>query len=165
MQIIYFKEGVKIKINNLHPAWVSRGSIKLLKAINKFNIKITNKICLDLGASTGGFTQVLLKNGAKKIYSVDVGTNQLNEKLLNDKKIINLQKTNARYISTKEINDRIDILVCDVSFISMKKVISPCLKFLNNNAKIIALIKPQFEARKNEIKKGVVTKKIVHSRR
>ena len=159
-----FNDNIIINIKDLHPQWVSRGAFKILHALEKFNIKVDNKICLDLGASTGGFTQVLLKNGAKKIYSVDVGTNQLNEKLLNEKKIVNLQKTNARYISSKEINDRIDILVCDVSFISMKKVMEPSLKFLNNNAKIIALIKPQFEARKNEIKKGVVKNKIVHSR-
>jgi len=160
----FFKENVKIKIKNLQPEWVSRGAYKILHALNNFNIEINNKTCLDLGASTGGFSQVLLKNDAKKIYSVDVGKNQLHEKLIKENKIINIQKTNARYLTSAVIRDKIDIIVCDVSFISMKIVIEPCLKFLNNNGKIIGLIKPQFEAKKKEIKKGVVLDGNVHLR-
>jgi len=159
-----FKEDVKIKIYNLHPTWVSRGAIKLLHAINNFNIKITNKICLDLGASTGGFTHVLLKNGAKKIYSVDVGKNQLHEKLLSETRVINLEKTNAGYLNEEAIKEKIDIIVCDVSFISLKKVIEPSLMFLNKKGIILVLIKPQFEAKKNEIRKGIVTDSNVHKR-
>ncbi len=160
----YFNENVNIKIKDLHPEWVSRGSLKLLKAINYYNIEIKNKICLDLGASTGGFTQVLLRKKAKKIYSVDVGKNQLHEKLQNEINIINLQKTNARYLTNKHINEEIDILVCDVSFISLKKVIKPSLKFLKKNAKVISLIKPQFEGKKNELKKGIITDPEIHYR-
>lgn len=159
-----FKEDVKIKVKNLQPEWVSRGAFKILHALNNFNIEINNKTCLDLGASTGGFSQVLLKKGAKKIYSVDVGKNQLHEKLQIENKIINIEKTNARYLTSATIKDKIDIIVCDVSFISMIKVIEPCLKFLTNNGQIIALIKPQFEAKKKEIKKGVVLDKNVHLR-
>ena len=159
-----FKDNVKIKIKNLQPEWVSRGAYKILHALNNFNIEINNKICLDLGASTGGFSQVLLKNGAKKIYSVDVGKNPLHEKLIKENKIINIEKTNARYLTFAIIRNKIDIIVCDVSFISMKKVIEPCLKFLNNNGKIIGLIKPQFEVKKNETKKGIVLDKNIHLR-
>ena len=159
-----FKEDVRIKVKNLQPEWVSRGAFKILHALNNFNIEINNKTCLDLGASTGGFSQVLLKKGAKKIYSVDVGKNQLHEKLRIKNKIINIEKTNARYLTSATIKDKIDIIVCDVSFISMIKVIEPCLKFLTNNGQIIALIKPQFEAKKKEIKKGVVLDKNVHLR-
>ena len=159
-----FKEDVRIKVKNLQPKWVSRGAFKILHALNNFDIEINNKTCLDLGASTGGFSQVLLKKGAKKIYSVDVGKNQLHEKLRIENKIINIEKTNARYLTSATIKDKIDIIVCDVSFISMIKVIEPCLKFLTNNGQIIALIKPQFEAKKKEIKKGVVLDKNVHLR-
>ena len=97
------------------------------------NIEITNLVCLDLGASTGGFTEVLLSKKVKKIYAVDVGSNQLHEKLKNDSRIINISKTNARYLSKKIIHDIVDIIVCDVSFISMKKVIQPTLQFLNKD--------------------------------
>ena len=159
-----FKDNVKINIKNLQPEWVSRGAYKILHAINNFNIEINNKICLDLGASTGGFSQVLLKKGAKKIYSVDVGKNQLHEKLLLENKIINIEKTNARYLTSAVISDKMDIIVCDVSFISMKIVIEPCLKFLSKNGKMIGLIKPQFEAKKKEIKRGVVLDENVHLR-
>ena len=159
-----FKEDVRIKVKNLQPKWVSRGAFKILHALNNFDIEINNKTCLDLGASTGGFSQVLLKKGAKKIYSVDVGKNQLHEKLQIENKIINIEKTNARYLTSATIKDKIDIIVCDVSFISMIKVIEPCLKFLTNNGQIIALIKPQFEAKKKEIQKGVVLDKNVHLR-
>jgi len=156
----------KIEISSLHNDWVSRGSYKLLHALKKYNINVKDFICLDLGASTGGFSQVLLKQQAKKIYAVDVGKNQLHEKLKKEKKIINLEKTNARYLNDHIIKDKIDLIVCDVSFISMKKVLEPCLSFLKiNKGIIIGLIKPQFEASKNEIKKGGVIKdKLIHER-
>ena len=161
---VMFKNDIEIEVKNLQPEWVSRGAYKILHVLNSFNIKINNKICLDLGASTGGFTQVLLKKGAKKIYAVDVGKNQLHEKLFLENNIINIEKTNARYLTSSIIRDKIDIIVCDVSFISMKKVIEPCLKLLNKNGKIIGLIKPQFEAKKKEIKKGIVLDENVHLR-
>ena len=159
-----FLENSKIIIKHKNKEWVSRGSYKLLKALENFDINIENKICLDLGSSTGGFTHVLLSNKAKKIYAVDVGTNQLHEKLLNEKKIISIEKTNARYLNRKLITDNIDVIVCDVSFISVKKIIKPNLCFLKNNSIIIILIKPQFEANKKEIKKGVVRDPNIHNR-
>ena len=161
-----FDSDIEISISNLHPEWVSRGSIKLIHAIRKFDLNFEKYTCLDFGASTGGFTEVLLNQKAKKIYAVDVGKNQLHEKLRKEKKIINLEKTNARYLNEEIIKEKIQLIVCDVSFISLKKVIFPCIKFLSEtNGKIIALIKPQFEAKKNEIKKGGIIKDTkVHNR-
>ncbi len=161
-----YLEGTKFKIKELHPEWVSRGALKLTHAINNFNINIKNKICLDIGSSTGGFSQVLLKGDAKKIYSIDVGKNQLHEKLRNEKKIISMEKTNARYIDQRLIKDKIDLIVCDVSFISMKIVLKNCVQLLNRDSGIvIGLIKPQFETSKNEIKKGGIIKdEKVHQR-
>ena len=106
---------------NLHPQWVSRGAFKLLYALDNFSIDVKDSICLDLGASTGGFTEVLLSKKTKKIYAVDVGTNQLHEKLRKQIKVVNISKTNARYLSKNIVRDTINVIVCDVSFISMKK--------------------------------------------
>jgi 23S rRNA (cytidine1920-2'-O)/16S rRNA (cytidine1409-2'-O)-methyltransferase len=144
-----YEEDVNIHVTKLHPQWVSRGALKLCHAIQNFNIEIANLVCLDLGASTGGFTEVLLSKNVKKIYAVDVGSNQLHEKLKKDSRIVNLSKTNARYLNKDIIHDIIDIIVCDVSFISMKKVIQPSLQFLDEeNGVVIGLIKPQFESKK-----------------
>ena len=161
-----FVSNSSISIISLHPRWVSRGALKLIHAIEYFNLQIKNLICLDIGASTGGFTEVLLKNKAKKIYAVDVGTNQIHESLKKEEKIISLEKTNARYLNKKIIPDMIDLIVCDSSFISLKKVLNTSLDFLDKkNGMIIALIKPQFEANKCEIKRGgVVIDPIVHQR-
>ena len=159
-----FKENSKIKIKQLHPPWVSRGAYKLLKAIDHFKINIENKICLDIGSSTGGFTEVLLKKNAKKIYSVDVGTNQLHEKLKKEKKIISVENFNAKYLDNSIIHENIDMVVCDVSFISLRKVIEPSLKFLSNKAEIISLIKPQFETKKINLKKGIVKDPLIHEK-
>jgi 23S rRNA (cytidine1920-2'-O)/16S rRNA (cytidine1409-2'-O)-methyltransferase len=158
------KPDAKIKIKDIGPEWVSRGAYKLIKALDENNIKVDNKTCMDLGASTGGFTEVLVKRNAKKVFAVDVGTNQLHEKLKKMKEIINIEKTNARYLTTDLITELIELLVCDVSFISLKKVILPCLNFLKKNSFIIVLIKPQFESKKNETKKGVVKDSEVHLR-
>jgi len=158
------KPDAKIKIKDLGLEWVSRGAYKLIKALDENDIKVDNKTCMDLGASTGGFTEVLVKRNAKKVFAVDVGTNQLHEKLKKMKEIINLEKTNARYLTTDLITESIELLVCDVSFISLKKVILPCLNFLKKNSVIIVLIKPQFESKKNETKKGVVKDSEVHLR-
>ncbi len=157
-----FNENSKIEIKQLHPPWVSRGAFKLLKAIDYFKIDIKNKICLDIGSSTGGFTEVLLKKNAKKIYSVDVGTNQIHEKLKNEKKIISIENFNAKYLDNSIIHEEIDLIVCDVSFISLTKVIEPSLKILSTNAEIIALIKPQFETNKINLKKGIVKDSLIH---
>ena len=153
-----------IEIKNLGPKWVSRGADKLLTALEKNKIIIKNKTCIDLGASTGGFTDVLIQNGANKVYAVDVGTNQLHEKLKKNNKVISLEKTNARYLKKDKFEELIDIMVCDVSFISLKKVIEPNLHLLKDESIIIALIKPQFESKKNETKKGVVKDIIIHQR-
>ena len=153
-----------IEIKNLGPDWVSRGAFKLIKALDVNNINLENKVCMDLGASTGGFTDVLIQRGAKKVYAVDVGTNQLHEKLKKNKKILNLEKINARYIVKDLISELIELLVCDVSFISLKKVILPNLDLLKNKSTIIVLIKPQFESKKNETKKGIVKDIQIHNR-
>ena len=153
-----------IEIKNLGPDWVSRGAFKLIKALDLNNINLDNKVCMDLGASTGGFTDVLIKRGAKKVYAVDVGTNQLHEKLKKNKKVLNLEKINARYIEQDLISELIELLVCDVSFISLKKVILPNLGLLKNKSIIIVLIKPQFESKKNETKKGIVKDIEIHNR-
>ncbi|PPR45786.1 MAG: 16S/23S rRNA (cytidine-2'-O)-methyltransferase TlyA [Alphaproteobacteria bacterium MarineAlpha5_Bin8] len=155
----------EILVSNLHSEWVSRGAIKIIHAINFFEINIQDYICLDIGSSTGGFTEVLLKKNAKKIYSVDVGTNQLHEKLKKEKRIISLENTNARYLSKNIIKEQVDLIVCDVSFISMKKVLQQCINFLKqNNGEILGLIKPQFEAQKREIKGGIVKDQNIHNR-
>ena len=154
-----------IECKSLHPQWVSRGALKILKALNHFQIKPDGYICLDIGASTGGFSDVLLSKNAKKIFCVDVGFNQLHEKLVSNPKIINIQKTNAKLLNNEIITDKVDLIVCDVSFISMKKVIKPSLNFLKNYGIILGLIKPQFESSKKEIKKGgVILDSDVHKR-
>ena len=158
-----FSEECKIIIKKLHPDWVSRGALKLLQAIKIFKIDISDKVCLDIGSSTGGFTEVLLSNKAKKIFAVDVGTNQLHEKLRREKKIISIENYNAKYLDSKIITEKIDLLVCDVSFISLKKVIYPSLKLLSKKSEIIALIKPQFETQKKHLRKGVVKDALVHN--
>ncbi len=159
-----FSEDSKILVKNLHPMWVSRGAFKLLKALETFKIKISNKVCLDIGSSTGGFSDVLLSHKAKKIFAIDVGTNQLHEKLRKDKRIISIENFNAKYIDNSIVPEKIDLLVCDVSFISLKKVIYPSLKLLSNESEIIALIKPQFETQKKNLKKGVVKDKLIHNK-
>ena len=153
-----------IEIKNLGPKWVSRGANKILTALEKNKIIVKNKICIDLGSSTGGFTDVLIHRGAQKVYAIDVGTNQLHEKLKKNNKVISLEKTNARYLKKDQFVELIDIMVCDVSFISLKKVIEPNLHLLKDESVIIALIKPQFESKKNETKKGVVKDFIIHQR-
>jgi 23S rRNA (cytidine1920-2'-O)/16S rRNA (cytidine1409-2'-O)-methyltransferase len=153
-----------IEIKNLGPEWVSRGAMKLIKALDTHQIQVSNKICIDLGSSTGGFTDVLIQRGAKKVYAVDVGTNQLHEKLKKNTQVISFEKTNARYLTKEIISELIEIMVCDVSFISLKKVIVPNLNLLKNKSTIIALIKPQFESKKNESKRGVVRDSQIHER-
>ncbi len=158
-----FFDNSNIIIKKLHPNWVSRGALKLLQAVEIFKIDIADKVCLDIGSSTGGFTEVLLLNKAKKIFAVDVGTNQLHEKLRKEKKIISIENYNAKYLDTKIITEKIDLLVCDVSFISLKKVIYPSLNLLSRKSEIVALIKPQFETQKKNLRKGVVKDILIHN--
>lgn len=147
-----------------HP-WVSRGGLKLAHAISAFGLDVKNVIGLDVGASTGGFTDVLLTHGARKIYAVDVGHGQLAWKLRSDERVIILEKTNARYLNNELIPDPIDIVVCDASFISLKTVLPAALELAKNGAYVVALIKPQFEAGRADIgPKGVVRDATVHER-
>ena len=163
-QLIDIKSNINCRSSNRQ--WVSRGAKKLMHAIDHFKINLNDFICLDIGASTGGFTEVLLINNAKKIYSVDVGTNQLHKNLLKNPKVINISKINAKYLNSNLIPDLVNIIVCDVSFISMKKVIKPSLPFLDKkNGIIIGLIKPQFELQKNEIpKSGIIKDNKIHEK-
>ncbi len=143
--------------------YVSRGGLKLEKAINLFKIELQNKVCMDIGASTGGFTDCMLQNGAKKVYAVDVGTNQLHEKLKSDSRVVNLEKTNARNITKEIVPDDISFISCDVSFISLKIILPVIKDLLSEGAEAMCLIKPQFEAGKQNIgKNGVVKDKSVH---
>jgi len=142
--------------------YVGRGYVKLEKAIKSFNINIENKTAVDIGASTGGFTDYLLKHGAKKVYAVDVGNNQLHDSLRNDFRVMNIENTNFRYIDTSLFND-IDIVTVDVSFISLKYILPKIVEISHNNTDIIILIKPQFEAGKENVgKKGIVKDKKIH---
>lgn len=157
------KENDVIRIKN-KKKWVSRGSYKLLEAIEKFNLDLTNKICLDVGASTGGFTQVLLSKGAKKIYSLDSGTNQLDFTLRQNEKVVSLEKTNLKSINDDMFDEKIDFICCDVSFISVKKLFDVLSKtnVLANDNYVLILIKPQFEASSNIVEKGGFVNKIHH---
>lgn len=144
--------------------YVSRGALKLLKAFEIFNIAADDKICLDIGASTGGFTEILLIKGARKVYAIDVGHNQLDWKLRNDDRVVSKEKTNGRYLTSLDLEDNLmDIIVTDVSFISLEKILPAAYSCLRDNGKMIALIKPQFEAGHAEVsKKGVVTNNTIH---
>lgn len=145
--------------------YVSRGGIKLEKALNEFNItgKIRDAIAVDIGASTGGFTDCLLKHGVKNIYCIDVGYGQLDWKLRNDERIVNMEKINIRYLDEKQFGFKFDLATIDVSFISLEKVFPVVKEILKENGLVIALIKPQFEAGREHVKKGgIVSDPIVH---
>jgi len=147
-----------------HP-WVSRGGIKLDHGLEHFGFGVTEAVGLDVGSSTGGFTDVLLSRGAAKVYAVDVGTNQLAWKLRQDPRVVVLEQTNARYLSAEQVPEPVDIVVCDASFISLAKVLEAPLKLAKAGAKLMALIKPQFEAGREEVGKGgVVRDPAVHER-
>ncbi len=155
---VKFSGNVDIRILNKKHQWVSRGGIKLSNAIEKFQIDISNKICVDIGASTGGFTEVLLKNNAKHVYCIDVGRGQLDWKLTTNNNVTVLDKTNARNVDLEKVDKNIEIITCDLSFISIKKALSKVIEFKKKNIKLIALIKPQFELSKEKIgKNGIVT--------
>ena len=147
-----------------HP-WVSRGGIKLSHGLEHFGWSGAGVIAIDVGSSTGGFTDVLLSQGATKVYAVDSGTNQLACKLREDDRVIVLEKTNARYLTADQIAENVDMIVCDASFISVVKVLETPLKFARTGTRLIGLIKPQFEAGRGEVGKGgVVRDQAVHER-
>jgi len=153
-----------IRIKKNDNPWVSRGGLKLAKAINNFKVIVKDKVCADIGCSTGGFSDVLLKKGAKKIFAIDVGYGQFDWRLRNSKNIVLLERTNAKFINSKVITELVDLVVCDVSFISLKKVILPFKKLLKKKYEIIALIKPQFEVSKQLVgKKGIIRDEKIHS--
>jgi len=155
----------KIELHGEALPFVSRGGFKLDKALKVFPVDPAEKICLDCGASTGGFTDVLLQHGAKKVYAVDVGYGQLAWKLRTDARVVNLERTNLRYVTEEQIPERIDLAVMDVSFISIRLVIPAVKALLRPEADFICLIKPQFEAGREEVgKKGVVRDSAVHKR-
>lgn len=143
--------------------FVSRGGYKLDKALKVFPIDPAGKICIDCGASTGGFTDVLLQHGAAKVYAVDVGYGQLAWKLRSDERVVNLERTNLRYVTKEQIPETLDLAVMDVSFISVRLVLPAVSQLLKDGADLVCLIKPQFEAGREEVgKKGVVRDKAVH---
>lgn len=156
------KDNIEVR-GSVNP-YVSRGGLKLEKAMKSFPIKLEGKICMDVGASTGGFTDCMLQNGAVKVYSIDVGYGQLAWKLRTDERVVNLERTNFRYVTEEQVPDKIDFSSVDVSFISLKKILPVMFNLLKDDGQAVCLIKPQFEAgRENIGKKGVVRDKSVHS--
>lgn len=154
---------VQLEVRGNTLRYVSRGGLKLEKAMKQFEISLENKICMDIGASTGGFTDCMLQNGAVKVYSVDVGHGQLAWKLRNDKRVVCMEKTNFRYMVRDDIQDDLDFASVDVSFISLTKILGPAYQLLKPEAQMVCLIKPQFEAGKEKVgKKGVVREPAVH---
>lgn len=152
---------IEVKGNTL--PYVSRGGLKLEKAMQKFPIRLDGKICMDVGSSTGGFTDCMLQNGAVKVYAVDVGHGQLAWKLRNDARVVCMEKTNIRYVLPEHLEEAVDFSSIDVSFISLTKVLLPVKNLLNKQGQIVCLIKPQFEAGREKVgKKGVVRDKNVH---
>lgn len=136
--------------------FVSRGAYKILTAIEKFSIDFTDKVALDAGASTGGFTDCMLQHGAVRVYAADVGYGQLHEKLRQDERVINLERTNVRHAEADLIPEPIDVVVADVSFISLTKILPACMQFLKDSGELVVLIKPQFELGPGQTDKGVV---------
>ena len=158
-----FEETVQIEVRGSTLKYVSRGGLKLEKAMSRFGVQLAGKVCMDVGASTGGFTDCMLQNGAVKVYAVDVGHGQLAWKLRNDDRVICMEKTNIRYVTPEDIGDRIEFSSIDVSFISLTKVLGPVKQLLTDNGQVVCLIKPQFEAGREKVgKKGVVREKSVH---
>jgi len=149
----------KIEIIQEEIPWVSRGALKIIEAIDKWKPVITGKTLMDIGASTGGFTEVLLQNGATKVFCIDVGKDQLHDRIKTDERVVNLEKTHVRELTANTIKEEIDGCVIDVSFISLEKVFPFIHSFLKSGAFIIALVKPQFEVGKENIAKGGIVKK------
>lgn len=158
-----FDEKSIIEVKGAALKYVSRGGLKLEKAMENFDISLTGKVCMDVGASTGGFTDCMLQNGAVKVYSVDVGHGQLAWKLRQDERVVCMEKTNIRYVTPEDIEEPVEFASIDVSFISLTKVLLPVKNLLTPEGQIGCLIKPQFEAGREKVgKKGVVRDKSVH---
>jgi len=163
-EVISLDKIKSIRIKEKDIPYVSRGGLKLEKAINVFDLDFKDKIVLDIGASTGGFTDCSLQNGAKFVYAIDVGTNQLDWKLRNDSRVKSIENKHINDLEKSYLKDEIDIIVMDISFISIKKVLYKIKELLKDNGFAIFLIKPQFEAERNEINKGIVDSLNVHKR-
>lgn len=158
-----FPENAYIEIKGKKLKFVSRGGYKLDKAVHVFPIVLEGCVCMDVGASTGGFTDCMLQNGAKFVYAVDVGTNQLAWKLRQDERVKSMEKTNIRYVTPEDIGEQVDFVSIDVAFISLDKVLEPVREIMKDGASMVCLIKPQFEAGREKVgKKGVVRDKSVH---
>ncbi len=156
-------EKVNVELRGETLKYVSRGGLKLEKAMMQFPITLSDKVCMDIGASTGGFTDCMLQNGAKKVFAVDVGYGQFAWKLRQDPRVVNMERTNIRYVEREQIGEDIDFASIDVSFISLRLVLPVAKKLLSPNGEIVALIKPQFEAGREQVgKKGVVKDSGVH---
>ena len=158
-------QDVPLEVRGKEHPWVSRGGVKLAHALDHLGWDVTGVIALDVGSSTGGFTDVLLQRGAAKVFAVDVGTNQLAWKLRQDPRVVVHEQTNARYLTPEIVTEPVDILVCDASFISLAKVLDRAIDLGRPGARLVALVKPQFEAERGEIGKGGVVKDpAVHER-
>ena len=158
-----FEETAAIEVRGTTLKYVSRGGLKLEKAMTHFGLDLTGKVCMDVGSSTGGFTDCMLQNGAIKVYAVDVGHGQLAWKLRNDPRVVCMERTNIRYVTREEIKEPVDFASIDVSFISLTKVLGPVKSLLTDEGQVVCLIKPQFEAGREKVgKKGVVREKSTH---
>lgn len=158
-----FPEEVKIEVRGHSLPYVSRGGLKLEKALKNFDVTVQGKTCTDVGSSTGGFTDCMLQNGAKKVFAIDVGRGQLDWKLRQDDRVVCMEKTNIRYVTPEDIGEEVQFSSIDVSFISLTKVLKPIFDYLSEDGEIVALIKPQFEAGREKVgKKGVVREKSTH---
>lgn len=158
-----FSEEAVIEVRGNTLKYVSRGGLKLEKAMQNFDVVLDGKICMDVGSSTGGFTDCMLQNGAVKVYAVDVGHGQLDWKLRNDSRVVCMERTNIRYVTPADIADKIQFSSIDVSFISLTKVLGPVRELLEEDGQIVCLIKPQFEAGREKVgKHGVVRDQAVH---
>lgn len=158
-----FAEDAQIRIKGTPMKYVSRGGYKLEKAMELWHVPLQDKLCMDVGSSTGGFTDCMLQNGAVKVYAIDVGTNQLAWKLRQDERVVSMEKTNIRYVTPEDIADPIEFSSIDVAFISLTKVLIPVWNLLKNGGRVVCLVKPQFEAGREKVgKKGVVRDKKVH---
>lgn len=158
-----FPPDVSIEVRGHALPYVSRGGLKLEKALANFDVDVMDCVCTDVGSSTGGFTDCMLQNGAKKVYAIDVGRGQLDWKLRNDPRVVCMEKTNIRYVTPEDIGEPVDFSSIDVSFISLTKVLTPIRDYLKADGEIVALIKPQFEAGREKVgKKGVVREKSTH---
>ena len=154
---VSYEESVNIEVRGETCPYVSRGGLKLEKALRDFGVKPVDYVCSDSGASTGGFTDCLLQQGAKKVFAIDVGYGQLDWKIRSDPRVVVMERTNIRYVTTEELGEKLDLSVVDVSFISLKIVLPAIKALLGENGQVLCLIKPQFEAGKDKVgKKGVV---------